>query len=157
MISWPRIGWLSATVYFIYIFSGKGDLWGWAQALRLLGQEWWMQEESRMVTIIHFWQFRFFSMWGNRNDYNKTKKNGNTIRFYHSNYLVKRYNRAELSWLLFARMLVSCPVSCNQCKNKCDDNNVYCKVGMRNKYSERGKFYALLCFFLNIFFRIGLN
>ena len=26
------------------------------------------------------------------------------------------------------RMLVSCPVSCNQCKNKCDDNNVYCKV-----------------------------
>jgi len=24
-------------------------------------------------------------------------------------------------------MLVSCPVSCNQCKNKCDDNNVYCK------------------------------
>ena len=25
-------------------------------------------------------------------------------------------------------MLVSCPVSCNQCKNKCDDNNVYCKV-----------------------------
>ena len=30
-----------------------------------------------------------------------------------------------------ARMLVSCPVSCNQCKNKCDDNNVYCKVGRR--------------------------
>jgi len=24
-------------------------------------------------------------------------------------------------------MLVSCPVSCNQCGNKCDDNNVYCK------------------------------
>merc|ERR1712008_97097 len=24
-------------------------------------------------------------------------------------------------------MLVSCPVSCEQCKNKCDDNNVYCK------------------------------
>ena len=89
----------------IFVFTGEGDLWGWAQALWLLGQEWWVQKESRMVSFFSPTRISFGSKY---------------ITFWRS-----RFN------LLPDRMLVSCPVSCNQCKNKCDDNNVYCKVDIK--------------------------
>ena len=110
--------------YFVIIsmLPGQGDMRGWSQALWLLGQKWRMQEESWMVYFkclialfaCHYWNFDI-----------TTQKLITSTR---SIYFPLVEAPLFISFTFHFRMLVSCPVSCNQCKNKCDDNNVYCKV-----------------------------
>ena len=112
----------------ISMLPGQGDLRGWSQALWLLGQKWRMQEESWMVYFkclialfaCHYWNFDI-----------TTQKLITSTR---SIYFPLVEAPLFISFTFHFRMLVSCPVSCNQCKNKCDDNNVYCKVAKTSHY-----------------------
>ena len=112
----------------ISMIPGQGDMRGWSQALWLLGQKWRMQEESWMVYFkclialfaCHYWNFDI-----------TTQKLITSTR---SNYFPLVGAPLFISFTFHFRMLVSCPVSCNQCKNKCDDNNVYCKVAKTSHY-----------------------
>ena len=110
------------------MLPGQGDMRGWSQALWLLGQKWRMQEESWMVYFkclialfaCHYWNFDI-----------TTQKLITSTR---SIYFPLVGAPLFISFTFHFRMLVSCPVSCNQCKNKCDDNNVYCKVAKPPRY-----------------------